>query len=87
MKYNYTTCGTCSRQINFEIDDNGRLHNVSFIGGCNGNLKGISLLVDGMTPTMVIDKLKGVTCGNKSTSCPDQLARAMEAINAGETIQ
>lgn len=73
----YQTKGVCSRLINYEIVDN-KLTNVSFIGGCAGNLKGISCLVEGMTPEEVISKLSGITCGYKSTSCPDQLALALK---------
>lgn len=82
MQYTYKTSGTCSREINFEIED-GKLKNVEYIGGCNGNLKGISSLVEGMDIDEVISRLEGTTCGMKSTSCPDQLARALkEAKNA-----
>ncbi len=84
MKYNYRTKGTCSRSIQFEIND-GIISNVIFEGGCNGNLKGISALVEGKEPDEVIDTLSGIRCGFKSTSCPDQLATALkEAINKGE---
>ena len=76
MTYTYKTRGTCSSQITFDIEDN-IVRNVKFQGGCNGNLKGISKLVEGMTAEDVIDKLSGVTCGFKSTSCPDQLAKAV----------
>ncbi|MBQ9449513.1 MAG: TIGR03905 family TSCPD domain-containing protein [Acholeplasmatales bacterium] len=74
----YITSGTCSRKINFEIDDNGRVHNVSFLGGCNGNLKAISKLVEGMEATKVIEILEGNTCGPRPTSCADQLAKALK---------
>ncbi len=81
MTYTYKTRGTCSSQITFDIEDN-IVHNVKFYGGCNGNLKGIANLVEGMTVDEVIDRLSGVTCGFKNTSCPDQLARAIaEAYN------
>jgi uncharacterized protein (TIGR03905 family) len=84
MKYNYRTKGTCSRSIQFEIND-GIISNVIFEGGCNGNLKGISALVEGKEPDEVINALSGIRCGFKSTSCPDQLATALkEAINKGE---
>lgn len=76
-KCHYTCSGTCSRSISFEIED-GKVYNISFEGGCNGNLKAISKLVDGMNVTDVIRKLKGNTCGWRSTSCADQLARALE---------
>ena len=82
MQHRYTTKGTCSREILFEIEDN-KIVNVEFIGGCNGNLKGISSLVKGMDIDEVISRLEGTTCGMKSTSCPDQLACALkEAKNA-----
>ena len=73
----YITKGVCARKINFEIID-GKLHNVSFMGGCNGNLKAISKLVEGMDATKVIKILKGNTCGAKNTSCADQLCLAIE---------
>ncbi len=77
MKYTYNTLGTCSRLIDFEIQD-GVIKNVVFTGGCNGNLQGIARLVEGMTPTQAISKLEGIHCGNKPTSCPDQLAQALK---------
>ena len=77
MQYDYKTSGTCSQRIYFEIEDN-KLKNVQFLGGCNGNLKGISSLVDGMDVDEVISRLEGTTCGMKSTSCPDQLAKALK---------
>ena len=73
----YITKGVCARKINFEIID-GKIHNVSFMGGCNGNLKAISKLVEGMDATKVIEILKGNTCGVKNTSCADQLCLAIE---------
>lgn len=73
----YTTKGTCSREINFDVID-GKVRNVSFLGGCNGNLKGIGALVEGMEVSDAIARLKGITCGLKQTSCPDQLATALE---------
>lgn len=78
MTYSYTTTGTCSRKITFEIDEQGRLQQVQFLGGCNGNLQGIASLVQGMKIQEVIQKLKGINCGGRGTSCPDQLARALE---------
>lgn len=82
MKYTYKTKGTCSQMISFEIVE-GKLRNVQFLGGCNGNLKGIGSLVDGMDVQTVIERLEGTKCGMKPTSCPDQLAKALkEAINA-----
>ena len=79
MKYTYNTTGTCSRLIDVEIVD-GKIQDVKFTGGCHGNLQGISQLVKGMTPAQVIGRLKGIRCGNKATSCPDQLAAALEQI-------
>ena len=77
----YATQGTCSREINFDVEDN-KLRNVSFKGGCNGNLKGISRLVTGRDAKEVAETLKGVDCGGKGTSCPDQLARALKQYKA-----
>ena len=77
MQYEYKTKGVCSQRIFFDIDD-GVLHNVKFIGGCDGNLKGICALVEGMKVEDVIPRLQGVTCGRKSTSCPDQFATALK---------
>ena len=78
MKHTYATSGVCARQITFEIDEQGKLHNVSFLGGCPGNLKAISKLVEGMDATKVIELLDGNTCGMKKTSCGDQLAKALK---------
>lgn len=78
--YTYQTVGTCSQQIDFDIDEEGRLRNVQFLGGCNGNLQGISSLVNGMRPADVKNKLNGIRCGYKNTSCPDQLCRALDTI-------
>ena len=77
MNYEYKTKGTCSRAILFDIED-GKVHNVQFIGGCNGNLKGIGALVEGMDVEDVIARVEGISCGMKSTSCPDQLAKALK---------
>ncbi len=79
MDYEYRTRGTCSRRILFSVE-NDKVKNVVFDGGCNGNGKGIAALVDGMDVQEVIRRLKGITCGMKSTSCPDQLANALEHI-------
>ena len=79
MTYSYKTKGTCSTQIDLELDGNV-VHNVKFTGGCNGNLKGISSLVVGMKAEDAIARLKGIKCGFKPTSCPDQLAHALEEI-------
>ena len=74
--FTYSTKGTCSRQILFDVDDQQRLHGVRFIGGCGGNLQGISRLVDGRKLDEVETLLVGIKCRN-NTSCPDQLAKAM----------
>ena len=79
MTYRYKTKGTCSRSIDFEVE-NGIVKNVRFHGGCDGNLKGISSIVDGMKVEAVISKLEGIRCGFKSTSCPDQLAKALRTV-------
>ncbi len=76
-EFTYRTSGTCSRMITFSLDDKNRIHDVEFIGGCMGNLKGISSLVEGMPAQDVIDRVEGTTCGPKHTSCPDQLAHAL----------
>jgi len=73
----YVTKGTCSRAIELEMDGT-KVKDVKFTGGCNGNLKGIGALVKGMEAQEVIDRCKGIQCGNKGTSCPDQLAHALE---------
>ena len=79
----YTTHGTCSRLINIDINDSGDIDDVSFVGGCNGNLQGIGALVRGQRPEDVIARLKGIRCGAKPTSCPDQLALALEEALKG----
>ncbi|MBO7347327.1 MAG: TIGR03905 family TSCPD domain-containing protein [Bacteroidaceae bacterium] len=79
-KYTYKTQGTCSQAIEITVDDDNRIDSVQFIGGCDGNTKGISSLVRGMKVQDVIAKLRGITCGFKSTSCPDQLSKALEAM-------
>lgn len=75
----YKTKGVCSTYIDVEVE-NGVITSVQFTGGCNGNLQGISALVQGMTPQEAISKLKGIKCGFKATSCPDQLANALESM-------
>ena len=79
MHYTYKTKGTCSSQIEFDIKDDC-IYNVSYTGGCNGNLKAISSLLEGEKIDTVIKKLKGITCGFRKTSCADQLAQALEEI-------
>lgn len=74
------TKGTCSSQIDITTSENGKIEQVVFYGGCNGNLKGICSLVKGMKVEDVIKKLEGITCGFKSTSCPDQLAKALKQL-------
>lgn len=81
MQYEYKTSGTCSQKIFFDVED-GKVSNVQFIGGCNGNLKGIGALVEGMSIDDVITRVEGIRCGMKSTSCPDQLAKALKAAKA-----
>lgn len=78
MEYTYQTDGVCSMQIRFDIQDDV-ITNVRFLGGCNGNLKAISKLIDGWTVDQIEAKLKGNTCGRRPTSCADQLARAVRA--------
>ena len=77
----YETFGTCSKEIYFDVVDN-KVTNVSFKGGCNGNLKGVSALVEGMDIDEAIKRIEGITCGARPTSCPDQLARALKAYKA-----
>ena len=77
----FKTQGTCARQINVQITD-GVIDSVQFVGGCNGNTKGIAQLVVGMKATDVIERVQGTKCGFKNTSCPDQLAKALEAALA-----
>ena len=82
MQFEYKTKGTCSQKIFFDLE-NGKVTNVQFLGGCNGNLKGIAALVEGMDMDEVISRVEGIRCGMKNTSCPDQLAQALkEAKNA-----
>lgn len=82
--YSYPTQGTCSMLIDFDIDDEGRIHNVQYLGGCNGNLQGIGRLVEGMDCHEVRNKLQGIRCGFKDTSCPDQLARALNEVQLSD---
>ena len=83
MRYTHPNVGTCSRAVSFELVD-GKLHNVEFDGGCNGNTKGICKLVEGMDAQIIVDRLLGNTCGPRPTSCPDQLARAVKEALAME---
>lgn len=79
MKYEYKTKGVCSSSIEVELDGD-IIKGVKFVGGCNGNLKGIASIVKGMKVQDVIDRLSGIKCGMKKTSCPDQLARALTEV-------
>lgn len=79
MIMRYITQGTCSSAIDIEVKD-GIIESVRFTGGCNGNTQGISALVKGMPAKEAIERLKGIRCGFKPTSCPDQLARALETM-------
>lgn len=79
MKYTYIPHGVCSRQIEIEVEE-GIVKNLKVIGGCNGNLQGISKLIEGMKVEEVIERLKGIDCGGRGTSCPDQIAKALEEL-------
>ena len=82
MEFTYKTKGVCSQMITFDVEDN-KVYNVKFFGGCNGNLKGIAGLVEGMDIDDVISRIEGTTCGMKKTSCPDQLAQALKEAKNG----
>lgn len=83
MRYEYEPQGVCPMQISFDIDDENKITNVEFFGGCNGNLKAIGTLVNGMTAEKINELLSGNTCGRKPTSCADQLAKAvMQAVES-----
>lgn len=79
MKYTYRPRGTCSQLFEFDIED-GKIRNLKVTGGCSGNLQGISRLVEGMDTEAVIERLEGIRCGFKPTSCPDQLAKALKEL-------
>lgn len=79
MKYEYKTQGTCSKAILLDVED-GIVKNVEFIGGCPGNTMGVAALVRGMKKEDAISRLDGIRCGNKATSCPDQLAQALKSL-------
>jgi uncharacterized protein (TIGR03905 family) len=88
MRYSYETRGTCSIQIDFELDEQGIIKDVSFIGGCDGNLQAVCRLVNGMKAVDAIKKLRGIRCGYKNTSCPDQLAIALaQAVDGNNEKQ
>jgi uncharacterized protein (TIGR03905 family) len=77
MRFTHENQGTCSTHVDFEIDDEGIIRDVQFYGGCNGNTQGVSALVEGMKVEDVLQRLEGIRCGFKNTSCPDQLCRAI----------
>ncbi len=79
MKHTYKTSGVCAKLITFDIED-GVVSNIKFIGGCSGNTQGVATLAEGMKAEDIINKLSGIRCGFKSTSCPDQLAKAVKSI-------
>ena len=78
MTYTHKPKGVCSRSISFDIDDDGCVRNVSFYGGCHGNTQGLSRLAEGMPAKELVARLRGIRCGMRTTSCPDQLAIAVE---------
>lgn len=80
MEYSYNTSGVCAKTINFKLID-GKITDMEFIGGCNGNLKGISKLCLGQEPSKVAELLQGITCGSRPTSCPDQLSKAISELS------
>lgn len=83
MHYTYKTNGTCSSMIDFDIVD-GKLHNITYTGGCNGNLKAIGSILEGADAKFAVERLSGIRCGFKDTSCPDQFARDLEKAMAEE---
>lgn len=80
--FTYTPVGTCSRAIEIDIDADGLIADIRFLGGCHGNLQGMSALARGMRPAEVAEKIRGIRCGHKATSCPDQLAQALAALES-----
>ena len=83
MTYRYTTRGVCSREIVFDVED-GKVCNVRFVGGCNGNTQGIAKLAEGMDADEVVRRLRGISCNGRGTSCPDQLASAIAQATSNE---
>ncbi|MDD3394645.1 MAG: TIGR03905 family TSCPD domain-containing protein [Anaerotignum sp.] len=77
MHYNFNTKGVCAARLEFDVED-GVIKNVAFLGGCEGNHRGLAALAEGMTPDEAVKRLRGITCGTKKSSCPDQLAVALE---------
>ena len=84
MTYTRKNKGVCSLSTEVTLDENGVIEDVVVMGGCNGNLKGVCTLLKGLTADQAISKLKGITCGHKATSCPDQIALALEEAMAQE---
>lgn len=80
--HSYRTKGVCAREITFDLDDNGIIHDVEFLGGCDGNLKAVSKLVEGRPASEVVELLEGNTCGARPTSCADQLTQAIKAAQS-----
>jgi len=78
MTYKHRNAGVCSRSVSFDIDDDGIVRNVRFEGGCNGNTQGVARLAEGMKADELVSRLKGIRCGMRPSSCPDQLAKAVE---------
>lgn len=83
MHISYKTKGVCASGLEFDVED-GVVKNISFAGGCDGNHKGLAALAEGMAPEEAAKRLKGITCGRRDTSCPDQLAAALEEFLAGQ---
>ena len=82
MTYSFRPRGVCSQEMQVELDEQGVIRNLQVLGGCSGNLQGISALVRGMSARETVERLRGIRCGGKPTSCPDQLARGLEEILA-----
>ena len=80
MTYSFRPMGVCSQEMRVELDDQGVIQELQVLGGCSGNLQGISALVRGMSAREAVDRLRGIRCGFKNTSCPDQLAQGLETI-------
>lgn len=86
MRCEYLTEGVCSRSISFDVEE-GIIKNLEFLGGCSGNAKGIAALAEGQLVADILPKLKGITCGKKQSSCPDQLSKALEALQKNRCQQ
>jgi len=85
MKYSHVPKGTCSVRIDFEVDDEGIVHNTQFVGGCSGNTKAVSALVEGMAAKEAVTRLEGIPCRG-DTSCPDQFAKALKKVLAKKDV-